>query len=748
MHGFLFVTVSMYAKLDLFASCPKGVEGLLAEELASLGGEEIRQTVAGCSFKGTLQTAYRCCLWSRLANRILLPLRQVDAQEREMLYDGVKAIPWEDHFEPNATMAVAFSGTSGAIKNTHFGALVVKDGVCDRLRDKSGFRPNISKKTPDVRIHVRLNRNRADISLDLSGESLHRRGYRIDTGKAPLKENLAAALLIRAGWPQMCKTGMPLVDPLCGSGTLLLEGAMMAADIAPGLLRLNYGFHKWSGHIPKLWLDLLEEARERRKAGLAKLSNSFIGYEGDVRVVRQAHENLRRAGLEKIIHIETRELANVEPIKSKQGLVISNPPYGERLGEESSLVWLYQHLGETLRTCFHQWQGAVITSNQGLARRMGLRARKNYSFYNGALETKLFLFDIQPEWYFGAHKKAQEAEGQQEQQDSPDSSSEKSTAEVAGQVSLGKGAEMFANRLRKNLKQLQKWARKEKIECYRAYDADMPEYAVAIDLYRDKVLVQEYKAPASIDEQKAQERLHDVLQAIPSVLPVKPDQVFLKQRSRQSGKSQYRRLASEKQHFEVLEGGCKFLVNLADYLDTGLFLDHRPMRLRIQKEAAGKRFLNLFCYTGAATVHAAAGGASQTTSVDLSRTYLEWARQNLSLNGFSDRHQLVNADCMKWLKESRETFDLIFIDPPTFSNSKKMRDVFDIQAVHGELLERAMSRLAKDGVLYFSNNFRKFKLDGQLTEKFTVEEISGQTIDRDFKRNQKIHRCWKLTHRV
>ncbi len=528
------------------------------------------------------------------------------------------------------------------------------------MRDKAGFRPNVSKKTPDVRIHVRLNRNRADIAL--------------------------------------------------------------------------------SGHIPKLWLELLEEARERRKQGMARLSNSFIGYEGDVRVVRQAHENLRRAGLEKVIHIETRELANVEPIKSRQGLVISNPPYGERLGEESSLVWLYQHLGETLRTCFHQWQGAVITSNQGLARRMGLRARKHYSFFNGALETKLFLFDIQPEWYFGAHKRSQE------QEVTAEICHKTVDAEAAGQVALGKGAEMFANRLRKNLKQLQKWARKAEVECYRVYDADMPEYAVAIDLYRDKVLVQEYKAPASVDEQKAQDRLHDVLQALPAVLPVKPDQVFLKQRSRQSGKSQYRRLNDQKQHFEVSEGGCRFLVNLTDYLDTGLFLDHRPMRLRIQKKAAGKRFLNLFCYTGAATVHAAAGDASQTTSVDLSKTYLEWARQNLSLNGFSERHQLVNADCMKWLKESRDTFDLIFIDPPTFSNSRKMRDVFDIQAVHVDLLERAMARLARDGVLYFSNNFRKFRMASELAEKFAVEEISGQTIDRDFQRNQKIHRCWKFTH--
>ncbi len=722
---------------EFFASCPKGVEGLLAQELASLGGEAIRQTVAGCYFTGGLQAAYRICLWSRLANRVLLQLRQIDAESRDFLYDGVKAIAWEEHFEPDSTLAITFNGTSKAINNSHFGALVVKDAICDRLRDVADFRPSVNKTRPDVRVHVRLNsKNRADISLDLSGDSLHRRGYRLDTGKAPLKENLAAALLLRAGWPEIAKAGGSLVDPMCGSGTFLLEAALMAADIAPGLLRLDFGFHRWPGHIPKIWNDLIAEARDRRAAGLSNLKSRFIGYEGDLRVVRQAHENLRRAGLEKRIHIETRELANVEPIKGYTGLVISNPPYGERLGEESSLVWLYQRLGETFRSCFDGWQGAIVTSNMNLAKRMGLRANKSYGFFNGALEVRLLNFDIQPESYFGYHKKVQEAEP----------GGQPAVIEACS-VSLGKGAEMFANRLRKNLKTLQKWAKKNHIECYRVYDADMPEYAVAIDLYRDRVLVSEYKAPASIDEQKAQDRLHDVLQAIPSVLPVKPEQIHLKQRSRQSGKSQYRKFGEEKSYFEVNEGGARFLVNLTDYLDTGLFLDHRPIRLRIQQEAKGKRFLNLFCYTGAATVHAAVGGASQTTSVDLSKTYLNWAQQNLSLNGFSDKHKLENADCIKWLKSCHETYDLIFIDPPTFSNSKKMRDVFDVQEEHKDMLERAMGRLAKDGVLYFSNNFRKFKLDEQLGETFVVEEISAQTIDQDFKRNQKIHRCWKLTHR-
>jgi 23S rRNA (guanine2445-N2)-methyltransferase / 23S rRNA (guanine2069-N7)-methyltransferase len=219
----------------------------------------------------------------------------------------------------------------------------------------------------------------------------------------------------------------------------------------------------------------------------------------------------------------------------------------------------------------------------------------------------------------------------------------------------------------------------------------------------------------------------------------------IKRRERQTGTKQYERQAAQGQFMEVSEGGVRLLVNLTDYLDTGLFLDHRPLRLRIQQEAAGKRFLNLFCYTATATVHAAKGGARSTTSVDLSKTYLDWARRNLSLNGYSDKHRLEQGDVMAWLEADRGEYEMIFIDPPTFSNSKRMEGVFDVQRDHVRLLDLAMARLARGGVLYFSNNFRKFQLDESLAERYAVEEISAQTIDQDFARNAKIHRAWRLT---
>jgi len=309
---------------------------------------------------------------------------------------------------------------------------------------------------------------------------------------------------------------------------------------------------------------------------------------------------------------------------------------------------------------------------------------------------------------------------------------------------LSEGAQMFANRLQKNLKQLGKWARKEQVDCYRVYDADMPEYAVAVDLYQDWVHVQEYAAPRSIDPEKAQSRLLDALAAIPQALGIDPQRVVLKRRERQSGTRQYERQATEGRFQEVNEGGVKLLVNLTDYLDTGLFLDHRPMRMRIQREAAGKRFLNLFCYTATASVHAAKGGARSTTSVDLSKTYLDWARRNLSLNGFSERNRLEQGDVMAWLEANRDSYDLIFIDPPTFSNSKRMEGVFDVQRDHVQLLDLAMARLAPGGVLYFSNNFRKFQLDEHLDARYVVEEITAQTLDPDFARNNRIHRAWRL----
>ena len=741
-------------EVELYLTCPKSLEGLLLDEAQALGLSDAREQLAGVSGRGTMQAAYRMCLWSRLANRVLLVLKRFSVKTVEDLYHGVNDIDWSEHLLASGTLSVEFTGRGSGIDNTHFGALKVKDAIVDALRDAEGNRPSVDKINPDVRIHLHLRRGEATLSLDLSGTSLHQRGYRLQQGAAPLKENLAAAILLRAGWPELAKQGAALVDPMCGVGTFLIEGAMMAADVAPNLRRERWGFSNWLGHIPATWQPLYEEAQQRAQTGLAKTPLWIRGYEADPRLIQPARNNIERAGLARWVNIYQGELATFEPKpdQGQTGLVVTNPPYGERLGDEASLLYLYQYLGERLRSACLGWQAAVFTGAPELGKRMGLRSHKQYSLFNGALPCRLLLFQVNPDRFVTTERASSHGQAKPSRDfddEAPRLTGEPETVPVAAESArLSEGGQMFANRLKKNLKQLGRWVRKEEIECYRLYDADMPEYALAIDVYADWLHVQEYAAPRSIDPEKAQGRFLDALAAIPTVMDVPPERIVIKRRERQAGTRQYERQAERGQFMNVTEGGVKLLVNLTDYLDTGLFLDHRPMRMRIQKEAAGKRFLNLFCYTAVATVHAAAGGARSTTSVDLSKPYLDWAKRNLALNGFSDKHSLVHADVMAWLENDREIYDMIFVDPPTFSNSKRMDDVFDIQRDHVLLLDRAMARLAPGGSLYFSNNFRRFVMDESVEARYQVTNITAQTFDPDFARNKKIHQAWHLTQRT
>lgn len=319
---------------------------------------------------------------------------------------------------------------------------------------------------------------------------------------------------------------------------------------------------------------------------------------------------------------------------------------------------------------------------------------------------------------------------------------------------------MFANRLRKNIDVLGKWARREGVSCYRVYDADMPEYAFAIDLYGlldeqigvrpTYAFVQEYAAPATVQEEKVRHRRAEAVSVLPDVLGLDIDQIWFRTRRRRKGLDQYTKVASEEVFHPVSEGGLRFLVNFDDYLDTGLFLDHRLTRARIRALAAGRRFLNLFAYTGTATVYAAAGGATSTTTVDMSRTYLDWARRNLELNGFGGRqHVLLQADALEWIAGAPAGgWDLIFLDPPTFSNSKRMSGTLDVQRDHVTLLRGAARLLAPGGVLVFSTNFTRFDMDASSLGGLTVEDISRATIPRDFERNARIHRCFLIRQEV
>jgi len=721
-----------------FATAPRHLESLLADELIRLGLKEVKEARGGAHFAGPLADAYRACLWSRVANRVLMPLGVYPVSGSEDLYAGARDIPWEEHIDVPGYFAVQFEGVEGGISHSQFGALRVKDAIVDRCRERRGARPSVDRVRPQVRVQAYLHRGLVTLSLDLSGDSLHLRGYRRLGSAAPLKENLAAAILLRSDWPALAAEGAALLDPLCGSGTLCIEGALIAADLAPGLLRDYWGLTGWLGHEEPAWRALLAEARERGATGLARwaaLGASIRGYDQDPAAIRVALDSLGRAGLRGRVQFERRELAEAAPGREgERGLVVVNPPYGERLGEASELPGLYGLLGRVLRERFRGWRAAVFTGNPDLGRELGLRASHYHSLYNGPIPCRLLHFTIEESQILSHQPRPLPLEQR------------------------GPGAEMLANRLRKNLKHLEKWRRREGVSCFRLYDADLPEYALALDLYETLsgerlANVQEYEAPASIDPRDARRRLREALGVIAEVLEIPPERLFFRVRRRQRGRDQYERLDSQRRFYQVREGGLSFLVNFEDYLDTGLFLDHRSVRRLIGELAAGRRFLNLFGYTGTASVYAAAAGALSTTTVDLSRTYLDWAGRNLALNGFVGRDQeLIQADCLHWPRgqAGRRRWGLILLDPPSFSTSKRMSETLDVQRDHLILIQDALWLLEPDGILIFSTNLRRFRLDREdlaSREGLEIRDLTAATLPRDFARNPRIHQVWRLERR-
>ncbi len=715
-----------------FVSCPKGLEPVLKQELESLGVDQVTLKVAGVQVEAGAEQVYRICLWSRVANRVLWQLNDADTafiDSRDDLYRTVNHVEWENLFSSSQTFTVDFNGTNNAINHSQFGAMCVKDAIVDRFQMQGHARPSVDRAAPDIRINAHLARNRLAISLDLSGDSLHRRGYRTSKGLAPLKENLAAAMLLRADWPALAARGAPLVDPMCGSATLLVEAIWMGADVAPGLLRSNYGFRHWRGHDATLWESLLDEARERKRAGLEKFDCVVIGMDRNPAMITAARQNLEAAGLTGRAMLECRDIdqfALPQTVADKQGLLICNPPYGERLGDIEALRSVYQRLAQVVKAQCTGWHFAVLTGNSELAQEMRLRADKKYRLYNGAIESQLLLYQILS------------SEDARLRDDS------------VTEDTLSEGATMVLNRLRKNQRKLRSWLKRTGTECYRLYDADLPEYAAAIDIYAGQVHIQEYAPPKTIEPHKARKRWRELLQAVSVAQETPMPAMAQKVRKQNRGAEQYERIAPENspdQSFQVREGRARFWVDLHQYLDTGLFLDHRLLRLRIASEIQGKSFLNLFCYTATASVHAALGGAARSVSVDMSRTYISWAERNFALNNISIyRHQLVQADCLKWLRECREGFDMIMLDPPSFSNSKRMEDVLDIQRDHAGLVVRCMELLNPGGKLYFSNNLRNFKLDQAALSSYRITDITRQTIDEDFIRNPKIHHCFMIEH--
>ena len=711
---------------QLFATTARGFEELLKSELTELGAQDAKVAQGGVHYWADDETLYRTLLWSRLSSRILLPIVQAKVFSDLDLYSAVVGMNWLDYFDEKVHFFVDFNGTNQEIRHTQFGAMRVKDGIVDYFERHGRARPNVDKEQPDIRIHAYLNRDDVVLSLDLSGDALHMRGYREDTGKAPLRETLAAAIVLRSGWQK----GSPLVDPMCGSGTLLIEAAQMEAQIAPQLYRLHWGFDFWQGHNQAAWEKVKEEALALAEAEKQRQNPPhFYGFDLDHRVLQKAKQNAKNAGVAHLMQWQQGDVAAIKnPSPNVAGTVICNPPYGERLGTTPALIALYSVFGQRLKQQFAGWNASIFSGEPSLLDCLRLRSHRQFKAKNGPLDCVQKNYHIAERTEQSAVENALEFDR---------------TSSVFSEVAVD-----FANRLQKNIKKIEKWAKQQGLDAYRLYDADLPEYNLAVDRYADHIVVQEYAAPKNIDANKARQRLLDAVNATLNVTGIETNKLILKVRQKQKGTNQYEKLANKGEYFYVNEYGAKLWVNLTDYLDTGLFLDHRLTRKMLGEMAQGKDFLNLFAYTGSATVHAALGKAKSTTTVDMSNTYLNWAEQNLLLNDIEGKqHKLIQADCLQWLEKCDHQFDLIFVDPPTFSNSKRMEDSWDVQRDHIKLMTNLKRILRPNGTIVFSNNKRGFKMDFAKLEELGLiaVEISHKTLPLDFERNKQIHNCWLVT---
>lgn len=703
-----------------------GIEVLLAEEIKNLGAEQVVQKPEGVYFFSSLALGYKISLWTRLATRVMLKIGEGEAKDKDELFKTASSVNWLEHFDSQTSFAIDFVGYSEEIRNSQFGALTIKDAIVDQFREQGEERPNVDKTSPGISFQARLLRDCVSLYLDFSGRGLFQRGYREHSGAAPLKENLAAALIIRSGW--LADTSKPLVDPMCGSGTILIEAVSMATKQAPSTHRETWGFDSWLNHDDELWQEQLTQAIDSSADSLAQSQINNIkvfGIDIDARVIKTAQQNTRNTGLQRFIEFKCQNTNDMNNTFGQAGTILFNPPYGERIGELPELVENFVLFGQKLKAQFIDWRVAILTANIDLLSMLKLSSFKRYKFKNGPLDCQLALYNVNEKQL---EKDAVNPNANFSEQDSA-----------------------FANRLKKNRKGLKGWLKSSQIECYRLYDADIPEYNVVVDVYGDYLVIQEYAAPKSIDADKAKKRLQEVIYWAPKVLEVPTDKVVLKTRAKQKGSNQYQRVDKSKQSITMNEHGALFKINLWDYLDTGLFLDHRKTRQIVAKKAKDKSLLNLFAYTGSVSVQAALHGASAITTVDMSNTYLNWAQDNFALNKLNGhKYQFIQADCLDWLKNNTQKFELIFIDPPTFSNSKRMEDSFDVQRDHVGLLTDALNSLAEGGEIFFTNNKRNFKMDFDAMEKLGLQAkaISDITRDKDFARNKHIHNSWSIKRAI
>jgi len=706
--------------MTFISSCAAGLEDLVGNEVESWGGRVSDSGRGSVRWAGSLEAGYRCCLWSRFSSRLILLLAECEVDGADDLYDASTSIPWEEHLSEHSSFAVdcVVTGKPSAavITNSMFGGLRVKDGLADRFREKSGRRPSVQSTRPDVQIYAQVDGRSAVLGIDLSGESLHRRGYRFAAGPAPLKENLAAGIVRLSGWDG----STDLVDPMCGSATLLIEAALMQADSAPGLGRSYFGLFGWHGHQPDLWEALVAEALDREGARQDLVWPGLIGFDADIGAVRAARKNIEQAGLEERIVVEHLEIQGFKNRFGQTGHIVCNPPYGERLADKQTVRYLYRFMGSRFYEEFGDWRITVFTAAPDYADQFRLKGELSRRMHNGPLACRLIsgspLADLP--------------------------AVEPLAGRLGALVCAGDGSEL-ANRLKKNVKKLSPWASSRGLDCFRLYDRDLPQFNVAIDVFANCVYITEFPAPSDKDSRQVDKRFNQVIHTVRDLFQVGRDRVVIRRGRGNSGDGS--KAIRQKPH-EIGEGTAVLLAHLPGNPGTGYDMDQRFVRALICELAGQGPFLSLFDTTGAATVCACHGGAEKSVTAGLSAAETAVAAKNFSRNGMAlENHRVVDQPAPAWLAQSRETFGLIFVNLRRKTFGRGTSWSFDTNSDHGRLLKSALKRLTPGGSIILSAQVPSFQLDPALEAVCTSKEISRSLFPTDFPRSSKNFHCYHIT---
>lgn len=704
--------------MEFVSTCAAGLEDLVADELTSFGADISSSRKGEIRWSATLEAGYRTCLWSRFSSRLILVLSEFTIDTTDDLYEAAKTITWEDHLSREDSFAVdCVLAASGPVTNSMFGALRIKDGLVDRFRERHGVRPDVQTQRPTVRVYLQVHGNRALLGLDLSGEGLHRRGYRVDSGPAPLKENLAAAIMALSGW----NGSSYLIDPMCGSATLLIEAAMMKADSAPGLGRTYFGLFGWLGHQKSVWDELVAEALDREASAREQKWPPLIGYDGSRSAVLAARKNIAQAGFADRIQVAQQELHQLKNNFEQPGFLVCNPPYGERLSDSQSVKHLYRHMGDRFRDQFPGWQIALFTAAPDYADRFKLHLDKSVKIFNGPLVCRLFKGSPQAAAVPAALRKWQ----------------------ISKEFNQDAATEL-GNRLKKNFRKFHSWACDKNLDWYRLYDRDLPQFNVTIDVTNSFLHIREFPPPRGKDHRIAEERFREVTRTVRTLFAASRDQVMV-HRSASARKGPKKGGARTKQT-EIQEGKALFMVGGEADPEGTFFPDQRFVRSYLDQAAGRGTFLSIFDTSGGAAISVALGGAQQTVTLGVGSRNVETLVNNFSRNGLHpENHKIITDSVMSWLKKSRQPFDLIYICLRKKQYRQTDSSIFKVGSDHRFLIDRTIAGLSKGGRLVVSSLLPNFELDPAVMDAYRCRTMSKKLVSPDVTRGARNFRCWEIS---